>query len=226
MKILLLSVDKILSEKILKTGIVKDYELAIQNISEPKKINIENFDLIIFDINGLNKKKEEDFSAFLLKLNNLNVLSLVIMDLKQAGLLSKIHNSGIRIDDILIADRLEKEIKLRINFLLSSKRLENPENSIAVYGLVLNLDKYELSVNGVEIELTFKEYELLKILLENQNRVFSRNKLLSTVWGYDFYGGSRTVDVHMRRLRSKLEPPYCDMLKTIRNVGYMFSPTI
>jgi len=74
--------------------------------------------------------------------------------------------------------------------------------------------------------LTFKEYELLKILLENQNKVCSRNKLLSVIWGYDFYGGSRTVDVHMKRLRSKLDTPYNLMLKTIRNVGYMFSPAV
>jgi DNA-binding response OmpR family regulator len=83
-----------------------------------------------------------------------------------------------------------------------------------------------LAVNGLSIELTFKEYELLKILLENQNKVLSRNKLLSVVWGYDFYGGSRTVDVHMRRLRSKLDAPYNLMLKTVRNVGYMFSPAV
>jgi DNA-binding response OmpR family regulator len=92
--------------------------------------------------------------------------------------------------------------------------------------LVLNLDKYELTVNDNEVELTFKEYELLKLLLENPDKVYSRNKLLSIVWGYDFYGGSRTVDVHMRRLRSKLELPYSDMLKTVRNVGYMFSPDL
>ena len=98
------------------------------------------------------------------------------------------------------------------------------ENCLIFRDLVLNLDKYELSINGEGIELTYKEYELLKLLLENPNKVFSRNNLLSKVWGYDFYGGSRTVDVHMRRLRSKLVAPYIDMLKTVRNVGYMFSP--
>jgi DNA-binding response OmpR family regulator len=124
----------------------------------------------------------------------------------------------------LFSDRLEEELFLRIRFVLASVKILTPKNSLIVDRLVLNLDKYELTVNGLSVELTFKEYELLKILLENQNKVLSRNKLLSVVWGYDFYGGSRTVDVHMRRLRSKLDTPYNLMLKTVRNVGYMFSP--
>jgi len=102
--------------------------------------------------------------------------------------------------------------------------MEVTGNSIVVGELVLNLDKYELSVGGEVIVLTFKEFEMLKLLMKNKNKVFTRIKLLSLVWGYDYYGGSRTVDVHMRRLRSKIPLPYCDMLKTIRNVGYMFSP--
>jgi len=71
--------------------------------------------------------------------------------------------------------------------------------------------------------LTFKEFEMLKLFMQNENRVFTRMDLLSTVWGYDYYGGSRTVDVHMRKLRAKIPPPYNNMLTTIRNVGYMFS---
>jgi len=72
--------------------------------------------------------------------------------------------------------------------------------------------------------LKTSELEMLKLFMQNINRVFTRIDLLSTVWGYDYYGGSRTVDVHMRRLRAKIPPPYNDMLKTIRNVGYIFSP--
>ncbi len=121
----------------------------------------------------------------------------------------------------MFSDRLEEELLLRIRLALAPVKILTPKNSLVVDQLVLNLDKYELTVSGLSVELTFKEYELLKILLENQNKVFSRNKLLSVVWGYDFYGGSRTVDVHMRRLRSKLIS-YNLMLKTVRNVGYMF----
>ena len=126
--------------------------------------------------------------------------------------------------DIVFDSRIKDELFARISLILAENLKKLPENCLMSGSLVLNLDKYELTVNNIEIELTFKEYELLKLLLENPDKVYSRNKLLSIIWGYDFYGGSRTVDVHMRRLRSKLELPYSDMLKTVRNVGYMFSP--
>ena len=99
-----------------------------------------------------------------------------------------------------------------------------PADSLVVGDMVLNMEKYELMVDSQVIVLTFKEFEMLKLLMQNKDKVFTRINLLSTVWGYDYYGGSRTVDVHMRRLRAKIPPPYNNMLKTIRNVGYMFSP--
>ncbi|MCD4670255.1 MAG: response regulator transcription factor [Actinomycetia bacterium] len=99
-----------------------------------------------------------------------------------------------------------------------------PEDSLVIGDMVLNLEKYELSIGTEVIVLTFKEFEILRLFMQNMNRVFTRIDLLSSVWGYDYYGGSRTVDVHMRRLRAKIPPPYNNMLKTIRNVGYMFSP--
>ena len=121
-------------------------------------------------------------------------------------------------------ENLDYRACIRIeNIFLRDFKL-NSSKSIVVGNMALDLDKYELLINGKKIELTFKEYELLKILLENKNKVFTRTQLLSAVWDYDYYGGSRTVDVHMRRLRSKMDLPYSDMLKTIRNVGYMFSP--
>ena len=111
----------------------------------------------------------------------------------------------------------------RIKFLLLRMKVLIPKDSLVVGDMVLNLEKYELTINSEVVVLTFKEFEMLKLLLQNQDKVFTRINLLSTVWGYDYYGGSRTVDVHMRRLRAKIPPPYNNMLKTIRNVGYMFS---
>src|SRR4030042_1735535 len=150
------------------------------------------------------------------------MIKLLIMNTNQV---EDFLNYGIKFNDVLFLDRLKEEFLPRVRLLLGFKKNIILKNSLVVSRLILNLDKYELTVNESAVELTYKEYELLKILLENQNKVFSRNKLLSVVWGYDFYGGSRTVDVHMRRLRSKLDSPYNLMLKTIRNVGYMFSPS-
>ena len=86
-------------------------------------------------------------------------------------------------------------------------------------GLVIDLDSYSAKIGGRSLDLTFKEFELLRYLNENPGRVFSREQLLSEVWGYDYFGGTRTVDVHIRRLRAKLGE-HESIIGTVRNVGY------
>jgi two-component system, OmpR family, alkaline phosphatase synthesis response regulator PhoP len=88
--------------------------------------------------------------------------------------------------------------------------------------LTLDLANYRVAVAGRPVELTFKEYELLRFLVQNPDKVLTREALLKRVWGYDYFGGSRTVDVHIRRLRSKLEDRGHVFIETIRNVGYRF----
>lgn len=129
-----------------------------------------------------------------------------------------------KFDDYIYLEDLGKDLLNRVSFNLQGGISTLDTDSLAFDDMLLNLDKYELIVEGETIVLTFKEFEMLKLLMQNKNKVFTRNNLLSKVWGYDYYGGSRTVDVHMRRLRSKIPTPYNNMLKTIRNVGYMFSP--
>jgi len=91
------------------------------------------------------------------------------------------------------------------------------------YGdLVMDLANYTVHISGRPVELTYKEYELLRFLATNRGRVFTRETLLSKVWGYDFYGGARTVDVHVRRLRAKIEDRHTPFIETVRNVGYRF----
>ena len=87
---------------------------------------------------------------------------------------------------------------------------------------MIDLARCEVSVNDEPVLLTFKEYELLKFLASNKDRVFTRESLLNKVWGYDYYGGDRTVDVHIRRLRSKIEDSTHTFIETVRNVGYKF----
>ncbi len=147
---------------------------------------------------------------------------LLIVD--KTVMLSDLFGNGVKINDFVFKENLDTELATRIETIFLRDFKLNSSKSIVIGDIVLDLDKYELLINGKKIELTFKEYELLKILLENKNKVFTRTQLLSAVWDYDYYGGSRTVDVHMRRLRSKIDLPYSNMLKTIRNVGYMFSP--
>ena len=111
------------------------------------------------------------------------------------------------------------EVNARINSLLgdsSSEKLEFKD-------LVINLKTYEAIIDSVLLDLTFMEYELLKFFIENQDNVWSREELLEKVWGYDYFGGARTVDVHVRRLRSKLGEKRLDWIKTVHSVGYKFN---
>jgi DNA-binding response OmpR family regulator len=87
---------------------------------------------------------------------------------------------------------------------------------------VIDEAAYSAKLNGEQLDLTYTEFELLKYLAQHPGRVFSRQQLLSDVWGYDYYGGTRTVDVHVRRLRAKLGPEYEAVIGTVRNVGYRF----
>jgi len=194
------------------------------SLFEPLNIKFEKFKLTIIDICSLDIQGDLFYHDFFLKINAAGLPVILVISQQQAEILQQIKDTLPVFSDILFDLRVKEELHARVSLGLAAGEKKLPENCIAVGTLVLNLDKYELIVNDVEVELTFKEYELLKLLLENPDKVYSRNKLLSIVWGYDFYGGSRTVDVHMRRLRSKLEIPYNEMLKTVRNVGYMFSP--
>jgi len=96
----------------------------------------------------------------------------------------------------------------------------NPE--IERGDLVIDESAYSVKIKGQLIDLTFKEFELLKFLAQHPGRVFSRQQLLQEVWGFDYFGGTRTVDVHVRRLRAKLGPEYENFIATLRNVGYKF----
>jgi two-component system alkaline phosphatase synthesis response regulator PhoP len=115
------------------------------------------------------------------------------------------------------------EALIRIKRVLWSAVHAINKDAISVGDLMVDVDNYEATIKGKPIYLTFKEFELLKFLLLNRGRVFSRDDLLDKVWGYDNYVGTRTVDIHVQRLRNKLGSPEGDMIITIRNVGYKFA---
>lgn len=114
----------------------------------------------------------------------------------------------------------EIALRLRAAFLRSDRR--RSQRVIRVGPLAIDEERYEVTLDGRKIDLTYKEYELLKILASNPGRVFSRESLLRTVWEYDYFGGTRTVDVHVRRLRSKIDDVNHRFIETVWNVGYRF----
>jgi len=133
----------------------------------------------------------------------------------------KIESLGIHIDDFVAAPYNIKELATRIKRLIQRKTDVDGEQ-ISIGDLTINKDKYEVYVNDRPISLTFKEYELLKYLASHAGRVFARDALLNQVWGRDYFGGDRTVDVHIRRVRSKIEDPTHNYIETVRNIGYRF----
>lgn len=127
-------------------------------------------------------------------------------------------------DDWLLpsAGPAEVETRLRLAADRAEERRDAPTASVG--DLVVDEDSYQVRLRGEPLDLTYKEFELLKALATSPNRVFTRELLLSDVWGYDYYGGSRTVDVHIRRLRAKLGPEHEGMIVTVRGVGYKLVP--
>jgi DNA-binding response OmpR family regulator len=125
-------------------------------------------------------------------------------------------------DDFCLTPFQPRELEARIAHLFwRTGRGTRPE--LVEYGtLVLNLETYQAAVAGRPLDLTYMEYELLKFLATHPGKVFTRETLLSRVWGYEYYGGARTVDVHIRRLRAKLGEEHANLISTVRSVGYRF----
>jgi len=125
-------------------------------------------------------------------------------------------------DDFCTWPAAPRELETRLAQLFwRAGRGLRPE--LVEYGpLALNLETYQATVAGRALSLTFMEYELLKFLATHPGKVFSRETLLSRVWGYEYYGGARTVDVHVRRLRAKLGEEHANLISTVRSVGYCF----
>ena len=130
-------------------------------------------------------------------------------------------DGNLLVDDFLISPYDARELLLRAKRLLNKTRSRNRE-VIRCGDLLIDQVKCEVTLSGKVVMLTFKEYELLKFLTSNPGRVYTRETLLNSVWGYDYYGGDRTVDVHIRRLRSKIEDSTHTYIETVRNIGYRF----
>jgi DNA-binding response OmpR family regulator len=128
-------------------------------------------------------------------------------------------------DDFCVGSSNVKELAARLDHLFWRTGRGNRPEVVEHGGLVLNLETYQASLSGRPLDLTYMEYELLKFLATHPGRVFTRETLLSRVWGYEYYGGARTVDVHVRRLRAKLGEEQAHLISTVRSVGYRFGQT-
>ena len=154
-------------------------------------------------------------------------VSTPIVVITTEGGLSAI-NSDWQIADVMLDTAGPAEVDARIRIVIGKDAItqlaKNPSlKEIRSGEVVIDEDSYTAKIKGRTLDLTFKEFELLKYLAQHPGRVFSRSQLLQEIWGYDYFGGTRTVDVHIRRLRSKLGPEFESVIDTVRNVGYRFS---
>jgi len=154
-------------------------------------------------------------------------VSTPIVVITTEGGLSAI-NADWQIADVMLDTAGPAEVDARIRIVIGKDAItqlaKNPSlKEIRSGEVVIDEDSYTAKIKGRTLDLTFKEFELLKYLAQHPGRVFSRSQLLQEIWGYDYFGGTRTVDVHIRRLRSKLGPEFESVIDTVRNVGYRFS---
>jgi DNA-binding response OmpR family regulator len=128
-------------------------------------------------------------------------------------------------DDVVLDTAGPAEVEARLRLIIAHANNADQEASSEIHasGVVIDEASYTARVGGEPLNLTYKEFELLKYLAQHPGRVFTRDQLLHEVWGYDYYGGTRTVDVHVRRLRAKLGPDHEGLIGTVRNVGYRFT---
>jgi two-component system, OmpR family, alkaline phosphatase synthesis response regulator PhoP len=169
--------------------------------------------LLIVDM----RRTEVDLAALLKPMGETAPPVLVLVD--EATLESPaLEQTG----DVIVEPWGVRELLARVRLLILRFHGDSDGNRLRRGDLTIDVANYHVTVAGEAVDLTYKEYELLKFLATNDGKVFTREALLNRVWGYNYYGGARTVDVHIRRIRSKLEPWGATYIETVRNVGYRF----
>ncbi|MDR0569922.1 MAG: response regulator transcription factor [Clostridiales Family XIII bacterium] len=191
---------------------------AADGMSAVSMCREQGFDIVVLDIM---MPKLDGFTACkeIKKLGD----TPVIMLSARGEEYDKLFGFELGIDDYIVKPFSPKELMARINAVLARRRPEaaSAPEVLEFDGLRINIPARAVQVDGVKAELTPKEYELLFYLVQNRNIALSRDRLLSDIWGYDFFGDDRTIDTHIKNLRNNLGP-YRDKIVTLRGVGYKF----
>lgn len=188
---------------------------ALQRL-EDEKVDLLVLDLMLPDIDGIEVCKR-------VRKSEKNSELPIIMLTAKSEEIDRILGLELGADDYMTKPFSVKELVTRVKTVLrrSEHHVEEPSTVIQWQNMSMDLERHEVTINGQSIELTLKEFELLKYLLKNRGRVMSRNFLLDEIWGYDYFGETRTVDVHIRNIRKKIsECSEDDYIETVRGVGY------
>ena len=178
-----------------------------------------DFDLVILDSAGMDEETLNAVDSYVA--NNSYIPVLVIQDedkLQSLRMPVQGHN------DFILATAGEAEFEARCSLLLWPGEESAPADIVTVDNMTINLATYQVYIDGAPVDLTLMEYSLLSFLATHPSRAYSRETLLHRVWGFEYCGGTRTVDVHIRRVRSKVGPQIASHIVTVRGVGYLFKP--
>ena len=178
----------------------------------PISVVASNADLILVDL--ISKPELRDLCREVKDIKDVPILAIASPEI--------VLEHGSYIDDFVTDVFKKDEIIWRTKRLLQKANKFINSNEIRIKGLLINLKNYEVSVNGRLINLTFREFDLLRFLILNPGRVFTRDELLNHIWGKNYFGGDRAVDVQIQRLRGKIEDSDVTFIDTVRNVGYRF----
>ncbi len=193
-------------------------EEAEDGMAAVAKVKENDYDLIIMDIM---MPKLDGYSACK-EIRKVKDIPIIMLSARGEEY-DKLFGFELGIDDYVVKPFSPKELMARVNAVLARKnsKPQGPSDVLKFEGLEINIPARSVSVDGVKVELTPKEYDLLFYMVENRNIALSRDKLLADVWGYDFFGDDRTVDTHIKNLRNNLGS-YRDYIVTLRGVGYKF----
>ena len=196
------------------------YEVAeaADGMSAVGLCKLNKYDLVILDIM---MPKLDGFSACK-EIKKISDIPIIMLSARGEEY-DKLFGFELGIDDYVVKPFSPKELMARVNVVLERRRSATKDKSDVMDfgGLSINIAARTVTVDGKRVELTPKEYDLLFYLAKNQNIALSRDKLLSDIWGYDFFGDDRTIDTHIKNLRNNLGP-YRDYIVTLRGVGYKF----
>ena len=220
-ELLLLTSEPRGSSQVLPALGLLSHRVRVLPIEPSALLDAPDSDLVILD--GRRDLATARTTCRLIRSTGLTVPLLLV--LTEGGL--TVVNSDWGTDDIVLDTAGPAELSTRLRLLTEGgrqQRVADEDAEIQAGELAIDPSGYTVRLRGRPLDLTYKEFELLKYLVQHPGRVFTRAQLLQEVWGYDYYGGTRTVDVHVRRLRAKLGIEHETLIGTVRNVGYRFEP--
>ncbi|MBN2027876.1 MAG: winged helix-turn-helix domain-containing protein [Actinobacteria bacterium] len=195
---------------------ILEADFALETLASDGRTRPASGDAVVVDLS----ERSGDWRRYLEEIGGIlgdGVRLLAVLRFEQMRAL----DSRVHLDDFIADGFTGEELRTRLRRMVGEEKAA----AATVGELEIDEERYEVRMGGSHVELTFKEFELLRFLMSRPGKVFTREVLLEQVWGYDYFGGARTVDVHIRRIRSKIEREGQTYIRTVRGVGYIFEHT-